>query len=99
MSTRQDLICELLSESLLAWGLAGSVRREPDGGILMTSDLGRIRIEPSPLGLPFRWIVVVNDRSRGAVSLAAMLRQVRAALDPGYPASRVRIAPLPPLFS
>jgi hypothetical protein len=99
MKTLLDLVCELLSESLLAWGLTGSTRREPDGGILMTSDRGCIRIEASPAGLPFRWIVVINNRSRGAVSLAAVLRQVRAALDPGYPASRVRIAPLPPLSS
>jgi hypothetical protein len=99
MKTLQDLLCELLSESLLAWGFTGSVRREPDGVILMTADFRRIRIEASPAGLPFRWIVVVNDRSRGAVSLAAVLRQIRAALDPGYPASRVRIAPLPPLSS
>jgi hypothetical protein len=99
MKTLPDLVCELLSESLLAWGLTGSVCREPDGGILMTSDLARIRIEASPPGLPFRWIVSINDRSRGAVSLAAALRQVRGALDPGYAASRVRIAPLPPLSS
>jgi hypothetical protein len=43
----------------------------------------------------FRWMVTVDGRKRGAISLVAVLRQVREALDPGYAASRVRIAVAP----
>ena len=44
------------------------------------------------LELMFRWIVTVEGRKRGAISLVAVLRQVREALDPGYAGSRVRVA-------
>jgi hypothetical protein len=40
-------------------------------------------------------MVTINGHKRGAISLVAVLRQIRTALDPGYTASRVRIAPLP----
>ena len=43
----------------------------------------------------FRWMVTVDGRKRGAISLVAVLRQVREALDPGYAANRVRIAVAP----
>jgi hypothetical protein len=34
----------------------------------------------------------VAGRKRGAISLPAVLRQVRAALDPGYARNKVRVA-------
>jgi hypothetical protein len=41
-------------------------------------------------------MVSVDGRKRGAISLLAVLRQVRAAVDPGYtPNNRVRIAVSP----
>jgi hypothetical protein len=42
--------------------------------------------------------VTTGDRTRPAISLVAVLRQVRQAVDPGYAASRVRVtvAPLVP---
>ena len=43
-----------------------------------------IRIEPAPPDLPFRWMVTIGDRTRGRFRWSAVLRQVRAALDPGY---------------
>ena len=43
----------------------------------------------------FRWTVTVDGRKRMAISLVAVLRQVREALDPGYAANRVRIAVAP----
>ena len=55
----------------------------------------QIRVERAPPGLPFRWMVAVNGRKRGAISLVAVLRQVRSALDPDYAMNRVRIAELP----
>ena len=41
--------------------------------------------------LPFRWMVTIDDRTRGAISLIAVLRAVRTALDPGYAENRARI--------
>ena len=79
----------------MAWRLTGSVRGTSDGAIVVTCGQHNIRIEPAPSDLPFRWIVIVDSRSRPAISLVAVLRMVRAALDPGYAAMRARIAPFP----
>jgi hypothetical protein len=86
---------ELMAQSLVAWRLTGSVRATSDGAILVTCRDHDIRIEPAPSDLPFRWIVIVDDRRRTAISLVAVLRMVRAALDPGYATMRARIAPSP----
>lgn len=86
---------ELMTQSLVAWRLAGSVCGASDGAILISCREHNIRIEPAPFDLPFRWIVIVDERSRPAISLVAVLRMVRAALDPGYAAMRVRVAPFP----
>jgi hypothetical protein len=91
----QAITCELLVQSLLAWDLTGRVQSENDDAIAVACNATRIRIEPAAAGLPFRWMVTINGRKRGAISLVAVLRQIRTALDPGYTASRVRIAPLP----
>jgi len=46
----------------------------------------------------FRWLVTIDGRQRPAISIVAVLRQVRQVVDPGYAARRVRItvAPLVP---
>jgi hypothetical protein len=93
--TSENIVCELLAQSLVAWGLIGSVRSECDGVILVSCNATEIGIEPSPAGLPFRWMVTVNGRKRGAISLVAVLRQVRGALDPGYAMNQVRLAAFP----
>ncbi len=91
-----DPMCELLAQSLIAWRIAGSIRRTSGGAILLRAGRKEIRIEPAPNNLPFRWMVGVDGRERGAISLLAVLRQVRAAIDPGYtPNNRVRIAVSP----
>ena len=90
-NTPKDHVRELLEQSLVAWRVTGSVQRT-SGTILVRADAREIRIEPAPPDLPFRWMVTVDGRKRGAISLVAVLRQVRAALDPGYAASRLRIA-------
>jgi hypothetical protein len=95
MSAVPQHLHELMVQSLAAWRLNGSVRGTGDGAILVTCEQHNIRIAPAPSGLPFRWIVMVDDRSRPAISLVAVLRVVRAALDPGYAAMRLRIAPAP----
>jgi hypothetical protein len=92
-----ELACELLTESLVAWCVAGRVERTSDGGIVIGGDR-TIRIEPGARDSMFRWMVTIDGRKRPALSLLAVLRQVRAALDPDYCANRVRIviAPLVP---
>ena len=75
--------------------MAGSVERASDGAARDRRDCKDIRIERAPPHLMFRWMVTVDGRKRGAISLVAVLRQVREALDPGYAANRVRIAVAP----
>ncbi len=86
---------ELLSASLEAWRLPGEAKCTPDGAIVIekTNNNKGVRIEPKPDDPMFRWVVTVDGRSRPAVSLLAVLRQVRAALDPDYAATRVRVTP------
>jgi len=95
MAAIPEHLHELMAQSLVAWRLTGSVRATGDGAILVTCQEHNIRIEPAPSDLLFRWIVSVDNRSRPAISVVAVLRMVRAALDPGYAAMRVRIAPFP----
>ena len=87
-----ELLCELLAQSFVAWRLAGSVQRNGDGAIVIGGNAKNIRIDPAPPDLLFRWVVTVDGRKRFAVSLLAVLRQVREALDPGYAANRLRLA-------
>ena len=89
------MVCELLAQSLVAWRVAGSVRRASDGAIRLGGNVKDIRIDPAPSDLPFRWTVTVDGRKRGAISLVAVLRQVRQALDPGFATNRVRVAVYP----
>jgi hypothetical protein len=93
--TIDDTVRELLAQSLIAWGLPGGVRCGDDRVITVSCQAAEIRIEPAPPALPFRWMVTVEGRKRGAISLIAVLRQVRCALDPSYAMNRVRIAALP----
>jgi hypothetical protein len=94
-SALSDHLRELMTQSLVAWRLTGSVRRTSDGTVLISCDKHEIRIQQAPPGSPFRWMVIVGDRKRGAISLVAVLRQVRAALDPGYATMRVRVTAFP----
>jgi hypothetical protein len=95
MSATLEHLHELMTQSLLAWRLIGSVQSTSDGAILVSCQEHNIRIEPAASDLPFRWTVIIDDRSRRAISLVAVLRQVRAALDPGYATTRALIAPFP----
>jgi hypothetical protein len=90
-----DLAHELLTQSLAAWRVESSIRSEVDGVIVICGSHKDIRIARAPADLMFRWIVTVEGRKRGAISLVAVLRQVREALDPGYAASRVLVAVSP----
>ena len=79
----------------IAWRVAGSVERAGDGALVIGGNRKTIRIDPAPPHSMFRWMVTVDGRKRGAISLVAVLRQVREALDPGYAANRVRVAVAP----
>jgi hypothetical protein len=91
----KDTACELLAQSLVAWRLFGSVRRIGDGSIVVACNAIDISLEPAPPDRPFRWMVTVDGRQRPAISLSAVLRQVREALDPGYARNKVRVAVAP----
>ena len=87
-----DLLLRLLEQSLIAWRVLARARRVPDG-TLEVEGLGRlIRIARAEPGEPFRYMVTVDGRRRPALSLVAVLRQVRGALDGTYAKTRVRIA-------
>jgi hypothetical protein len=95
LSEAGELVRELLVQSLATWRVAGSIARAVDGALVIGGTRQDIRIERAPPHVPFRWMVTVDGRKRGAISLVAVLRQVREALDPGYAANRVRIAVAP----
>jgi hypothetical protein len=88
----RDLAYELLAQSLAAWRVAGSVTRAGDGALVIGGARKHIRIDRAPPHAMFRWMVTIDRRTRGAMSLTGVLRQVREALDPGYAANRVRVA-------
>jgi len=95
MSAISEHLHELMAQSLVAWRLIGSVHGMNDGAIVVSCQGHNICIEQAAPDSPFRWIVIVNSRRRAAVSVVAVLRQVRTVLDPGYETMRARIAPHP----
>jgi hypothetical protein len=90
-----DLAVELLAQSLVAWRLIGGVERAGDGAVVITGSRKQVRIESAPAGAIFRWTVTVDGRRRSAISLVAVLRLVRQALDPDHESSRLRVALAP----
>ena len=87
-----DRLFSLVGQSLIAWRVLARARRRADGAIEVTG-LGRsIVVERAAAGEPFRYMVTVDARRRPALSLVAVLRQIRGARDPAYEKSRVRIA-------
>jgi hypothetical protein len=88
------LVAALIAESLAAWRVAGNVEETCDR-VVVTGGAKQIGIAPAAADSMFRWPVTVDARTRPAISLVAVLRQVREALDPGYAANRVRVAVAP----
>ena len=93
-NAQRDLARELLEQSLAAWRVTGSVERAGDGALVILGSKS-IRIDAAPPDAMFRWMVAIDGRQRVAISLVAVLRQVREALDPGYAKNRVRVAVAP----
>jgi hypothetical protein len=89
------LVGDLLEESLAAWRISGSVARTEQGSIVVSSNGQLIQIDPTPSDTIFRWLVTIDGRPRPAISLIAVLRQVRQVIDPGYATSRVRVTVAP----
>jgi hypothetical protein len=89
-----ELVRELVAASLAAWRVAGEATCTDDGAIAIerTASGKRLRIAPKPQDPMFRWMITVDGRERPAISLLAVLRQVRAALDPDFAATRVRVS-------
>ena len=75
--------------------MTSTVERASDGVLVIGGNHEDIRIDRAPPHLMFRWMVTIDGRKRGAISLVAVLRQVREALDPGYASNRVLIAVAP----
>jgi hypothetical protein len=88
-----DLLCELLTQSLLASQIAGEAHRTSGGTILISCERCEILVKPAPSDLPFRWLVTTDDRERPAISIVAVLRRVREVLDPCYATRRCESRP------
>jgi len=89
-----DLVRELLTQSLKAWTIPGGVECDGEGVLVIGQNGKSLRIDTAQHPM-FRWTVSVDSRKRGAVSLVAVLRQVREVFDPGYAGQRVRVAVAP----
>ena len=90
-----EYVRELLAQSLVAWRVSGEARHEADDTLLLVVGDKQLRISRAPADLPFRWMVTEGERTRGVISIAGLLRSVRAAVEPSYRPVRLRIAPLP----
>jgi len=92
-----DLACELLTQSLAAWRIGGGVEIADDGTIAIAANKNskKIRIEPARAESMFRWMVTIDGRKRAAISLVAVLRQVREALDLDHVPGKIRVAIAP----
>lgn len=88
----------LLRDTLVVWRLSGDVVAEGDR--LVVSAAGRtVRVLAAPDDALFAWFVETAEKTRGAVSIAALLRTLRNTLDPEHAGSRLRLAPGPVLPS
>jgi hypothetical protein len=89
----EEALGELLRLSLRAWGIAGEVRRGGDG-LTIIAGARRIAVRRAPAPQPFRWLVH-GEKARGAMSVAGVLKSVRALLDPGHRPAGLLVGSLP----
>jgi hypothetical protein len=85
----------LLVHSLKAWRVCGHVDVLPDGGLLLTAGEVKVRVVAAQDTPPFRWMIGIDDRTRGVTSVAGVLRAVRAAVDPQHRRFPLRFASAP----
>jgi hypothetical protein len=90
MADTVGLVHRLLTASLAAWEVTGSVRRDADRITLTVGGQTLVVARGAP---PFRWMVTLAGRDRGVTSIAGLLRLVRRVIDPDHQTSRLRIAP------
>lgn len=98
---RDDLLAALdalIAKSLAQWRCEPVSRglRSSDGALTLRSDQHIITVERAAEGLPFRWIVHIDDHRRVAASVVGVLRIVRQTVTTSYRPGHVTIAPLPP---
>ena len=86
-----DRLRELLAQSLARLARDRQRRARGDGALVIAAAQTTFEIERAPPDLPFRWMVTVDGRRRGAISLVAVLRQVQGGARPrlsGKPRAR-----------
>jgi hypothetical protein len=88
-------VLEMLRQSLAAWRVDGVVTLDAGGTLVLAAAGRELRVMRAEAGVPFRWRLAENGRSRAITSVAGLLRAVRAVVDPGHRPARVRIAPSP----
>jgi hypothetical protein len=93
--TSQALLV-LLTESISAWRIDGTVRPVDDAIEIIAGDT-RLRVLAAPPGVPFRWMLHAGARERGVTGIPGLLRAVRSTLDPDYTAYRLQLAARPVL--
>ena len=91
-----DALLALIETSLTLWARPGKVHRASSRAIVVQTTGHDAHIARAEPGVPFRWSVVVDGRSRVAGSVTGVLRALRMGLDEDFRPSRVRIAPLEP---
>ena len=97
----QDALVDLLEASIALWTVAPDVKVKIHGEhdvIVVTPQL-TLTIARAPAGMPFRWVVKTDDRTRTAASIPGVLRIIRQHLSPTYEPLKVTIGPLPPTAS
>jgi hypothetical protein len=86
-------LSDLLKASLALWRVDGTVNAQSDGSLVATIGERRLVIARADTGPPIRWMIAVDGRTRGAVSVAGVLRIVGVAAGRPASQSRLRIAP------
>jgi hypothetical protein len=90
-------IQSLLAACIPAWRLTGHIGRVEENAIEVVLAGKRMRVEVAADGLPFRYVLVAEGRTRGVTSIAALLRAIRTLADPDYRRVKLRMAPFPVL--
>ena len=85
-STLMSALVGLIESSIEIWdaGRDVAVDSNDEGGILISTPQQMITIDRAPPGMPFRWVVKTDGRTRTAASIPGVLRIVRQHLSTTY---------------